>query len=59
LIAGIALANGLYVATRNLRDFKRIKGLSLVSNTRFEDGNRYPTPYPMIHNPNSGVGAKG
>ncbi len=29
LIAGIALANGLYVATRNVKDFKRIRGLYL------------------------------
>ena len=29
LIAGIAIANGLHIATKNLKDFKRIKGLSL------------------------------
>ncbi len=29
LIAGIAIANGLHVATKNLKDFKRINGLSL------------------------------
>ena len=29
LIAGIAKANGLYIATKNLKDFKRIYGLSL------------------------------
>ncbi len=29
LIAGIALAHNLDIATRNIKDFKRIKGLSL------------------------------
>ena len=29
LIAGIAIANGLHVATKNLKDFKRINRLSL------------------------------
>jgi tRNA(fMet)-specific endonuclease VapC len=29
LIAGIALAHKLHVATKNLKDFRRIKGLSL------------------------------
>jgi tRNA(fMet)-specific endonuclease VapC len=28
-IAGIALAHNLQIATKNLKDFKRIKGLSL------------------------------
>jgi len=29
LIAGIALAHKLHIATKNLKDFRRIKGLSL------------------------------